>query len=256
LSGRAWPARARELHPKPEHDRCARWIAVGQCLRQRDSCRAKSHIDRTLAKNLRVRRAALLVQVDRNGHKPLNTAFFRFLGIEPLEGLDIESADDLRGWGLGHWCKVINCISGSCILNPNFPAVTGRYQMTREWWITLPGEFNRRVEDGSLVLWRPGLTVWVLVWGNDHSESTQVRLDGFRTRKSSLAFDEEMHHDGDVTRYSYRLTEQDDDGPRSALYAFAIGMTGHVQAAIYFDDETQLAIAKQIWMSFEEVTTA
>jgi hypothetical protein len=142
------------------------------------------------------------------------------------------------------------------MLNPDFPVVAGRYQMTREWSVTLPGRFNRRIEDGSLVLWRPGLTVWILVWGNNHAESVQARLNGLRERRSPQAFDEEVLNDGGLTRYAYRLSEQRDDGLVSALYAFAIGSGGHVQAAIYFDDKTELDVAKQIWRSFDEITTA
>jgi hypothetical protein len=139
------------------------------------------------------------------------------------------------------------------MLNPDFPTAAGRYQITREWSVTLPGEFNRRVEDGALVLWRPGLTVWMLVWGNDHAESLQARLNGLRRRRSPQAFDEEVLNEEGLTRYAYRLSEQRDDGLLCALYAFAIGASGHVQAAIYCDDEAELVVAKQIWRSFEDI---
>ena len=37
-------------------------------------------------------------------------------------------------------------------LHPKFPVVEGNYQMTKEWSVTLPGKFSRRIEEGSLVL--------------------------------------------------------------------------------------------------------
>jgi len=138
-------------------------------------------------------------------------------------------------------------------LDSNFPVVVGRYEMTREWTVTLPGRFSRRIEDGSLVLWRPGLTVWVVVWGNDHAETRQSRLEWLRGRKSPKAFDEEVLDEIGVTRYAYRLTEDRDEGVVHALYAYAVGENGHVQAAIYFDDVAELGVAKQIWRSFERV---
>jgi len=138
-------------------------------------------------------------------------------------------------------------------LDSNFPVVVGRYEMTREWTVTLPGRFSRRIEDGSLVLWRPGLTVWVVVWGNDHAETRQSRLEWLRGRKSPKAFDEEVLDEIGVTRYAYRLTEDRDAGVVHALYAYAVGENGHVQAAIYFDDVAELGVAKQIWRSFERV---
>lgn len=64
-------------------------------------------------------------------------------------------------------------------LHPGFPVVQDTYQMTKEWSVTLPGRFNRRIEDGSLVLWRPGFTIWTSVWGNDKKESAEKRLKEF-----------------------------------------------------------------------------
>lgn len=39
-------------------------------------------------------------------------------------------------------------------LHPDFPVVEGRYRLTREWELELSGKFNRRIEDGNMVLWR------------------------------------------------------------------------------------------------------
>jgi hypothetical protein len=49
---------------------------------------------------------------------------------------------------------------------PGFPLVSGDYALTEEWAIHLPEKFARRVEEGNLVLWRPGLTIWLAAWGN------------------------------------------------------------------------------------------
>jgi hypothetical protein len=57
------------------------------------------------------------------------------------------------------------------MLHPEFPVIEGRYQMTPDWAVTLPQPFNQRFEDDSLVFWRPGITVWTIVWGNDKNES-------------------------------------------------------------------------------------
>ena len=53
-------------------------------------------------------------------------------------------------------------------LHPDFPVAEDNYQMTDEWSLTLPLPFNRRFEEGSLVIWRPRLTFWINVWGNDN----------------------------------------------------------------------------------------
>ena len=56
----------------------------------------------------------------------------------------------------------------------------------------------------------------------------------------------------DVTRFIYRLTEHREDGIVHALHAFAIGVHGHVQMAIYFDNETDLDLTRQISNSLTE----
>jgi hypothetical protein len=133
-----------------------------------------------------------------------------------------------------------------------FPVVEGHYQMTEGWAVTLPTQFNERFEDDSLVLWRPGITIWTIVWNNDKAQSQQQRLDDLRKDISLDAFDSEVSVDGDVTRFTYRLTEHREDGIVHALHAFAIGVQGHVQMAIYFDNETDLDLARQISNSLTE----
>ena len=138
------------------------------------------------------------------------------------------------------------------MLHPEFPVVEGRYQMTKDWSVTLPGQFNRRIDDGSLVFWRPGITAWTVAWNNDKAESQQQRLDWLRRHTSPDAFGHEVLVDGDVTRFAYRLTEPREEGVVHALYAFAIGVDGHIQMAIYFDDESDLELAREIWRSLDE----
>lgn len=124
--------------------------------------------------------------------------------------------------------------------------------MTADWAVTLSQPFNRRTEDGSQVFWRPGITVWTVVWNNDKAQSQQERLEWLRGETSPDAFDAQSITDGDVIRYSYRLTERREEGVVHALYGFAIGVNGHVQIAIYFDDETDLETARAICESLDE----
>ena len=62
-------------------------------------------------------------------------------------------------------------------LNPDFPVVTGDYLLTQGWRVQLPVPFNRRIEDGSLVLWRPDLTCWINIWHNDRQASVDTLLE-------------------------------------------------------------------------------
>jgi hypothetical protein len=130
--------------------------------------------------------------------------------------------------------------------------IEGRYQMTKEWSVVLPEKFNRRVEDGTLVIWRPGFTMWVSVWGNDKNETKKERLRQSRTRVSVQAFDLTESQHANVLLFSYRLKEAAKDNRVPALYAFAYGDSGHVQVGMFFNQESDLAKARAILGSLRE----
>jgi hypothetical protein len=49
-----------------------------------------------------------------------------------------------------------------------------------------------------------------------------------------------------VTRYSYRLRAENDDGPVESVYGFAIDDGGHLQLSVYFDDPADEELARQL----------
>jgi len=142
------------------------------------------------------------------------------------------------------------------MLHPEFPVVEGTLQVTKRWSLTLPEKFNRRLEKGSLVIWRPGFTMWISALNNDNNESKEDRLKWLRERMSADAFDVEEISDEDVLRLAYRLHEESEDQRVAAFYTFAIGSSGHIQLAICFDDEDETELVRKIWLSVKEEPTA
>jgi len=129
---------------------------------------------------------------------------------------------------------------------PGFPLVQGDHALTATWSIHLPEQFARRVEDGSLVLWRPGLTLWLAAWGNDTNETQAKRLARIREDASPARFDVRESVGGGATRFSYRLRDENDAGPVESLNACVIGDDGHLQLSVYFDDAADAAKAQQL----------
>jgi len=68
------------------------------------------------------------------------------------------------------------CYGDQKVLHPDYPVVEGRYNLTNDWSLILDEAHNRRVEDGSLVLWRPSFTVWLNIWNNDKDSSKEERF--------------------------------------------------------------------------------
>jgi len=123
-------------------------------------------------------------------------------------------------------------------LHPDYPTVTGTYPMTDEWTVTLPEIFNRRVEEGCLVLWRPALTFWITIWGNDGDASADERLASILETASDRRSDQQIERAGDVVRLTYELPEEDTSRPEAvyrSISGYVISALGHVQISAYFD---------------------
>jgi len=134
-------------------------------------------------------------------------------------------------------------------LHPDFPIVEGEYKITSEWSVLLPSKFNRRIEDGDLVLWQPGLTSWIVVWNNDKNETKQERLYWVKKEQSLDSKSIKTMEKNEVLYYTYRLSENAEDKRVPALYCFAFSEYSHVQTAIYFDNEKDLLKAEEICYS-------
>ena len=135
---------------------------------------------------------------------------------------------------------------------PGFPIIEGDHALTAEWSIHLPERFARRVEEGSLVLWRPGLTIWLTVWDNDHGKSQGERLEAIKKAASPSRFEEHEDKANNLTRYSYRLRDENEDGPVESLYGVIISEEDQLEMAIYFDDAADAAAARQLVASVVE----
>lgn len=137
---------------------------------------------------------------------------------------------------------------------PGFPIVEGDHSLTATWSIHLPERFARRIEENQLVLWRPGFTIWLTVWNNDRGESQTARLAGLKKGASPKRYAEQESEANNLTRYSYRLRDESENGPVESLYGFVMSDIGHLQIAIYFDDVADEAEARQLVDSVAEKT--
>ena len=137
-------------------------------------------------------------------------------------------------------------------LVPGYPVVEGDYLVTPDWAVSLPGAFNRRFEDGYLVIWRRGITIWAIAWNNDNGKTVNETLAWLRADPSPSSYDHEVIESADIIHYGYRTAEQREDGIVLAWHARAISVAGHIQLGIYFDLESELPIAKAIWLSLRQ----
>ncbi len=134
-------------------------------------------------------------------------------------------------------------------MSPDYPYVIDRISLTENWSLHLPRACKVRTEDGAMVLWRSGFTMWVTVWGNDHGQSVAARQKHFAELASPDKFEEREDKDAKRLYYSYRLDEKAEDQRAPALYAFVFAKEGHLQLSFYFDDEKDAEIAYKVLRS-------
>ncbi len=147
----------------------------------------------------------------------------------------------------------INAIGGEKMLHPDFPVIENKYQMTSEWSINLEQPYNRRIEEGSLVIWRPGLTIWVNIWNNDNNETIKERLKWIISESSPEAFEVTSYEKGTSYVHAYRLNEKNNGETSYSYNSYVLSENAHVQLSIYFDSESDFEIAKSLVDSIEHV---
>lgn len=140
---------------------------------------------------------------------------------------------------------------------PQHPRVTGEYEMTKGWWVTLPGEFARRFEESKhgtdLVLWREGLTCWVTHYNLKAGDTPATTLEWIKQNASTDAAHKIELATGMPLRYAYVLHEKKEGTPeRWALYTYTISERGSLLMTFYYDAPAELEVAKKIWMSITE----
>lgn len=138
------------------------------------------------------------------------------------------------------------------MLNEEFPVIENKYQMTDDWSLVLPGQFNCRFEDDCLVIWKPDFTMWIAVWGNDKKDPIETRIKWIKESISPKAFNHEDVTQGEIVRFAYQMKEASREDAPPTFYCYAVGKTGHVQMAVYYDDAKDIETARKIWRSLKE----
>lgn len=96
-------------------------------------------------------------------------------------------------------------------------------------------DFERRIEDGSLVLSHGERAIWIDIFDDDRDprvKMTQLREDIPREAKS-WEYDQ-----GNLLKFGY--LEHDDENENFELTTFSVGPTSYALMTFYFDDEASL----------------
>jgi hypothetical protein len=140
-------------------------------------------------------------------------------------------------------------------LNPDFPIVSGEFAMPNGWTLTLPVELNRRIEDGSLVLWASELTCWINIWNNDANLPMQEQAEHILKDAHPARRDEQIDTSDKLLRVTYELDEDDlerDAARSSSISGHVISPAGLVQISAYYDTDEARSLGYQIIRSVRQ----
>lgn len=126
-------------------------------------------------------------------------------------------------------------------------------QISEDWWIGIDDSYKTRVDDGSLVFWRPERTVWINIWKDNDGRTCRERLAEWVKDRDAAAADLYQTEDNGLLRFAYLLEEPEDEGgERLGVYSYTVGASSTVQMACYFDlkEDQGWAVAVSRSLSF------
>jgi hypothetical protein len=100
-----------------------------------------------------------------------------------------------------------------------------------------------------MVLWRPGLTFWIAVWGPEAGKTPEETLAWILEDASPERIDERVDRAGDLLRLTYRLHEEDPErtpANYTSISGYVIAPSGHVQIMAYADDAEATSTGEQV----------
>lgn len=129
----------------------------------------------------------------------------------------------------------------------DYPLISGPQRLTKNWALTLPAEFWRRVENEQLVIWRPGLTFWIDAYGNEAGQTIEERMAEARASLSPHAKNTKEARTANVAAIRYELAEIGEGGlVQNGLFTLMHGADGRIMMAAYHDSAETLDMAMKV----------
>jgi hypothetical protein len=141
--------------------------------------------------------------------------------------------------------KVMNSLSGAVArVTPR----THRVEITNHWSMELDADFFRRVDDGDLVLWKPGRTVYAAVYWTDiaAAEEAIARMVEGRPGVPRRTFD---RSEPGLAGHAYLLPEGEAHDRYWGLNTWTASRKSVACVTFYFQHLAELDWALRAWQS-------
>jgi hypothetical protein len=126
--------------------------------------------------------------------------------------------------------------------------VLNRHIIGTDWSILVDPEFQRRIDDGDVVLWKPGQTVHASVFNTNNAEAEDAieRMIEGRPGIPVQMFDRE---EPGLAGHAYLLPEGDGEHTYWGLNTWTAAKGSVACVTIYFDNIEDLNWAITVWKS-------
>jgi len=126
------------------------------------------------------------------------------------------------------------------------PVDKGKINITNEWSFDVSTRMVKRVDKGSLVIWRPGFTLWIDAYkpeDKDISTREKKLLDIISPERINF---ESIRQD-QLQKIRYELTEQTGEYVQKSAYIFGLTESQEIHITIYYDDPKSISEIDEIW---------
>ena len=130
------------------------------------------------------------------------------------------------------------------------PIVGGKVTVAKNWSFEVSTRMLRRVDEGSLVIWKPEFTIWLDVYSSNE-RSVEERLNGVVERRSEDAFDFQQEDANGIIKVRYYLIEKNDGEKQASAYIFGFVEKHEIHISIYYDSEEHLEEINNIWKTMK-----
>lgn len=124
--------------------------------------------------------------------------------------------------------------------------------ISEDWTFAVDSDFQCRFENGSLVYWRPGHTLYIDVFdcepGEEITAIEAMLADRVREPKETYDIDED-----DLISHAYLLPEDDDGRTYWGLNTLTASRGSVLAVSFYFDDENDKEWALNMWKTIKRL---
>ena len=122
------------------------------------------------------------------------------------------------------------------------------FQITKEWLLDLPEDFESRVEEGKLIFWKTGITVVAAAFRLPETTDKITLLNQIQEKLPDDTLETLVSTKGEIVGLGYtRIHKVVNEKNRLSLYTFTASDTSCLQIAFYLDSPDDLPWAKSAW---------